>query len=59
MTPKQIHEAADHTFGKRTSLLLLWQDIAENFYPERADFTYQRSLGQEFASNLMLSLIHI
>lgn len=55
MTPKQIHEAADHTFGKRTSLLMLWQDIAENFYPERADFTYQRSLGQEFASNLMTS----
>ena len=55
MTPKQIHEAADRAFGKRTSLLLLWQDMAENFYPERADFTYQRSLGMEFASNLMTS----
>jgi len=55
MTPKQIHESADRTFGKRTSLLLLWQDIAENFYPERADFTYQRYLGAEFASNLMTS----
>ena len=55
MTPKQLHEAADRTFGKRTSLLLLWQDMAENFYPERADFTYQRSLGMEFASNLMTS----
>lgn len=55
MTPKQLHEAGDRTFGKRTSLLLLWQDIAENFYPERADFTYQRYLGQEFASNLMTS----
>jgi hypothetical protein len=41
--------------GKRTSLLTLWQTIAENFYPERADFTVTRSLGDEFADNLMSS----
>src|SRR5262249_42648931 len=29
--------------------------IAENFYPERADFTYQRYLGMDFAAGLMTS----
>ena len=37
----------------RLSLLSLWQEIAENFYPQRADFTYQRVLGEEFAWFLM------
>jgi len=36
----------------RGTLLSLWQSIANNFYPERADFTYRRNLGSEFASNL-------
>lgn len=31
----------------------LWQTMAENFYPYRADFTTSRALGDEFASNLM------
>lgn len=30
----------------------LWQEIADNFYPERADFTVTRELGQEFAGHL-------
>ena len=38
--------------GKRAQLLSLWQEIAENFYPERADFTTNRRLGDEFAGNL-------
>lgn len=40
---------------KRGSLLSLWQTIAEHFYPERADFTTQRSLGAEFGADLMSS----
>lgn len=40
-------------FGKRQSLMLLWQEIAENFYPERADFTVYRYLGSEFAVGKM------
>ncbi len=39
----------------RGTLLSLWQSIANNFYPERADFTYRRNLGSEFASNLFSS----
>lgn len=35
--------------------MILLQEIAENFYPERADFTVRREVGDEFASNLMSS----
>ncbi len=31
----------------------LWQETASNFYPERADFTAKRVLGEDFAANLM------
>lgn len=33
----------------------LWQEIAENFYVERADFTATRYVGTDFASNLTSS----
>ena len=39
----------------RGSLLKLWQDIADQFYVERADFTDSRYLGEEFASHLYSS----
>jgi len=55
MTPKQLRELADNLFAKRGSLLSLWQEQAENFYPERADFTATRSLGEDFAANLTTS----
>jgi len=55
MSTKQLRELADHLFGKKGSLISLWQEISENFYPERADFTVKRYLGEEFASNLMSS----
>lgn len=42
-------------FDKRSALLSLWQTIADNFYPERADFTTVRNLGDEFAIDLMTS----
>lgn len=42
-------------FDKRSALLSMWQEIAENVYPERADFTTVRNLGAEFADNLMTS----
>ena len=55
MNAKQLRELADELFRKRGSLLNLWQEIADNFYSERADFTYRRYLGEEFAANLMTS----
>lgn len=50
-----IKDQGDQLFGKRGNLLTLWQDIAENFYPERADFTTVRNVGDEMARNLMTS----
>lgn len=35
-------------FSARLTLTSLWQDIAENFYSERADFTIKREIGTEF-----------
>jgi hypothetical protein len=55
MDIKQLHETADGLFTKRSSLLLLWQEQAEQFYPQRADFTVSRTLGTDFAGNLMSS----
>ncbi len=45
----------DWLFDKRRSLTTFWQDVAENFYPERADFTVVRQVGDTFAENLMSS----
>lgn len=55
MNAKDLSEQGDLLFGKRTQLMLLWQETALNFYPERADFTYKRVVGEEFAGNLATS----
>ena len=52
---KQLLKHGDYLYGKRTQLLSLWQDIALNFYVERADFTVTRNIGDEFANHLMTS----
>lgn len=52
---KELIRQGDNLFEKRGSLVSLWQEMADNFYPERADFTNSRSLGSEFADHLMTS----
>ncbi len=55
MDAKGLCDLAEDLFGKKTELNSLHQEIAQNFYPERADFTITRSLGTDFAANLMSS----
>lgn len=55
MDIKRTREVCDNLFTKRTTLMTRWQEIAENFYPERADFTLRRPIGDQFADNLMTS----
>ena len=52
---KELLRHGDQLFSKRLTLMSLWQSLAEQFYPERADFTVNRTLGDEFADNLMTS----
>lgn len=52
---KDLIKEGDQLFSKRISLMSLWQEQADNFYSERADFTVTRTLGTDFAANLTTS----
>lgn len=52
---RDLRDYGDRLFGARGGLHSLWQEIAENFYPERADFTGTRTPGADFAGNLVTS----
>src|SRR5690349_3052591 len=45
----------DTMFTARSGLVSLWQETAENFYVERADFTKPMQLGKDYAANLTTS----
>ena len=55
MNAKELAGLAENLHSKKAPLNSLHQEIAENFYPERADFTVKRPLGTDFAANLMTS----
>ena len=55
MDAKQLRSLGEETFTKKEPLNTFHQEIAENFYPERADFTLKRQLGYDFASSLTTS----
>jgi len=52
---ERIIKQGDELFEKRGSLLSYWQEVADNFYPERADFTTCHNLGADMARNLTTS----
>ena len=55
MNAKELYKLGESLFEKKSALNSLHQEIADHFYPERAIFTMGRSLGNDFASNLMTS----
>ena len=58
---KKLVERGAQLFSERKAATTLWQEIAENFYPQRADFTLTRYIGEEFAEHLFSSyplLVH-
>lgn len=52
---KNLISIDDNLFKDRQSLLSLWQELAANFNPNRADFTTSITLGEDFSSNLTTS----
>ena len=53
-TAKELCSRADKLFDSRASAQSLWQELAEQFYPERADFTGERQ-QHGFADHLFNS----
>jgi hypothetical protein len=49
---KELVKRGNKLFERKSELDSLWQEIALQFYPERADFTTQRNIGEEFAEHL-------
>lgn len=56
MPAKEILRIGNKLFSDKGTVNSLWQHIAENFYPERADFTTTRKDGEEFADGLFTSV---
>jgi len=55
MDVKDLLQFAKKQFEQQSVMLPLWQTLADNFYPERADFTTTRNVGSEFGDNLINS----
>lgn len=52
---KKLIQIGDQLFSSRGTWMLLLQEIAENFYCERSDFTVKREIGDDYAGNLTTS----
>lgn len=52
---KTLIDQGQRLFDQRTTLMALNQEIAELFYPERAQFTAEWRMGRNFADNLTTS----
>jgi hypothetical protein len=52
---KVLLSRVENLFSQKAPFMSLCQDIAENFYPARANFTYSRNVGEEYATGLATS----
>jgi hypothetical protein len=52
---KEVLRIGDAAFSRKMQVDSLNQELALNFYPERADFTTKRNEGEEFADHLFSS----
>lgn len=50
---QELVKQGEKLFSKRLGLESRWQNIADHFYPERADFTRQLDEDDDFAGHLM------
>jgi len=55
LNSKQLKELAADVITKHAPMMSLYQTLADNFYPERADFTVTRNVGIELADMLVES----
>lgn len=53
----ELIKQGDNLFSKRSGLLSNWQDLAENFYSERADFTTIRKGASMFDSTHLMTSV--
>lgn len=50
---KELVDFSNRLYTKKLPLHSLWQEIAENIYPQRADFTTQFVTGEDFTAHLI------
>lgn len=56
---QELIAVGNRMFSARQPLLSLWQEIAELFYVERADFTRELVIGEDLAGHLMNSYTNL
>ncbi|MCP4455307.1 MAG: hypothetical protein GY809_27930, partial [Planctomycetes bacterium] len=55
MNLKHLIQLIDQLYTDRLPYMILLQEMAEHFYPQRADFTIKRNFTQDYAGELMTS----